>query len=58
METDFPALEVKQLDEEPVRRKTMDGGGGGDRVYQGWRWLDSDKLAAIHPSDPASKGVF
>ena len=39
METDFPALEVKQLDEEPVRRRgqqqnNMDG-GGGDRVYQG-----------------------
>ena len=57
METDFPALEVKQLDEEPVRRKTMDGGGGGDRVYQGWRF-EPDKLAAIHPSDSASKGVF
>ena len=38
METDFPALEVKQLDEEPVRRRgqqdNMDS-GGGDRVYQG-----------------------
>ena len=37
METDFPALEVRQLDEEPVRRRRqqliMDE--GGDRVYQG-----------------------
>ena len=38
METDFPALEVRQLEEEPVRRKLAmaeEGGGGGDRVYQG-----------------------
>ena len=34
METDFPALEVRQLDEEPVRRRMDDQ--GGDRVYQGW----------------------
>ena len=33
METDFPALEVRQLDEEPVRRRMDDQ--GGDRVYQG-----------------------
>ena len=57
METDFPALEVKQLDEEPVRRRgqqqqNMDS-GGGDRVYQGWR-VEPDKLGA----DSASKGVF
>ena len=36
METDFPAIEVRQLDEEPVRRKlAMGEEGGGDRVYQG-----------------------